>query len=402
MSQLTPDRKNPPTDPSWVAHILQGAALVVFLLSLCCAVLGPGSRLLDTPIPNSAAWVEIGIYLVSGLIGGGALLGVSWLYKLLHEIQRLSDRTEYLCRKPIESSPTPRGDDQPTKFVQTATGQIVSAVSNTPPTSLNGSVGEMVRLLEDIRDNSLLTDEERREKRLVVSEDEIRQTQLLVRSLINRKDFAVARQAAERIQRKYPHDDRAATLAQQVEDAREQQEADDVNSAIRQAEDLISISAWPQARELAQQLQERHPDSAEARQLLLRIERECQAAVEEQRRRMHAEIQRCVTRRRWEDALNAARLFIEKFPGCEEASAMRLELPTLETNAEIEKRQKWETQIMDYVKHGRYIEAVELAKKMIEKYPNSPQAEALRSQLPRLEELANNPNAAPARQRVNE
>ncbi len=65
-------------------------------------------------------------------------------------------------------------------------------------------------------------------------------------------------------------------------------------------------------------------------------------------------------------------------------------------------RQKLEARIMDFAKHGRYLEAVELAKKVIEKYPTSPQAEALRSQLPRLEELANDPNAPPARLRLDD
>jgi hypothetical protein len=74
-----------------------------------------------------------------------------------------------------------------------------------------------------------------------------------------------------------------------------------------------------------------------------------------------------------------------------------MQLPTLKTNAEIEVRQRLEGQIMEYARQGRYIEAVDLAKKVIRDFPQSPQAQVLREQLGRLEELAENPDAPPAR-----
>ena len=86
--------------------------------------------------------------------------------------------------------------------------------------------------------------------------------------------------------------------------------------------------------------------------------------------------------------------------GSDDAEALRMQVPTLEANAEIETRQQLEAQIMALVKHGRYIEATALAKRVIEQYPDSPQAEALRRQIDRLEELATNPDAPPARVRI--
>jgi hypothetical protein len=124
--------------------------------------------------------------------------------------------------------------------------------------------------------------------------------------------------------------------------------------------------------------------------------------MEEQRRRMYAEVQRFVTRKRWEEALAAARTFVERFEGSDDAEAVRMQIPTLEMNAEIEVRQQLEAQIMDLARHGRYIEAASLARRVIAQYPESPQAEALRSQISRLEELATNPNAPPARVRIDE
>lgn len=76
------------------------------------------------------------------------------------------------------------------------------------------------------------------------------------------------------------------------------------------------------------------------------------------------------------------------------------ELPTLNANAEIGVRQEMESEIMELATHGRYMEAVDLAKSVIAQFPESPQAAVLRAQLGRLEELANDPSAPPARVRI--
>jgi tetratricopeptide (TPR) repeat protein len=286
-------------------------------------------------------------------------------------------------RAPLRDPATPGGDPDETLF-------------STPLTPWR----DIVTLLEDIRDNSLLNGDERQEKKLRFADEEIQNMAARIRALTAEGDYAQARELASATQRRFPNERRVFELIAQVEENRERHESDDVRSCTRQVEDLISVSAWGRARELAEQLRQRHPDSVEARQLLLRLEREHRLFDEEQRRRMNAEVQRFVTRRRWEEALAAARVFVERFPGCEESEALRMEIPTLKTNAEIEARQFLEAKIMDCARHGRYIEAVDLARKVIARFPESPQAEALRGQLERLEELAENPDAPPARIRI--
>lgn len=259
---------------------------------------------------------------------------------------------------------------------------------------------ELVGLLQQMRDNSLLSDEERTLKRQHAEDSEYAQAMEVIEALKGEGDFVRARQVVETFRSKYPASQRAQQLYQEHERNRERYESQDVHTITRQVEDLMSISAWPRARQVVQHLVERHPDSAESRQLLLRVEKEYTVFQAEQRRRMYAEVQRFVTQKRWEQAMVAAKTFVERFPGCSESEALLMQIPTLQNNAEIELRQEFEAKIMDFVRHGRYIEAVELARRLIEKYPGSPQAEALRNQLPRLEELANNPDARPARVRV--
>lgn len=398
MDQLPPNNAPLPSETAAAAATLRATALVVSVLIAGTALTRLFLGIVESSTISLRDFAELAIGLALAALAGGLLLGLSAILRALAETRsgiRANPGSPSSAVPPLQQHEL----DPPTRFLDLTTAQALPANQNQPN---HHDLSEILRVLEDIRDNSLLSDDERCEKRRRVADDELQEAQAVIRLLIGRGEFAQARQVAEKRQQKYPADERAAALVRQVEDARERGEVADVNGTIKQVDDLISISAWPRARELAQQLQQRHPDSVAARQLLIRIEREHQTAQDEQRRRMYAEIQRGVTRRRWEEALVAARTFIERFPGCEESAALCMKLPTLETNAEIEVRQQLEARIMDFAKHGRYLEAVELARKVIEKYPTSPQAEALRVQLPRLEELANNPEALPARLRLDD
>lgn len=399
MDYQLPENRPEQKRRSSTARALRVLAMVVLLLFVLVGAVQVFGGTDDSSSFGAAQIGEFGVYLAAGLACGGLLIGVATMLRHLRELHASLIRMEQFQYEHRDSSARAADGDNPVQVVSSAERDLDTIDS---PAPMDGSWQAVIRLLEDIRDNSLLSEAQRQEKRLRVTDEDIHEAHVLLQSLTGRGDFVQAREIAERTRRKYPDDERATVLPEQVEEARQWRESDDVSAAGKQVNDLINISAWPRAREVAQQLQKRHPDSVEAQQLLLRIEREYKTLQDEQRRRMYAEVQRYVTGRRWEEALAAAETFIKRFPGCEEAEALRLQIPPLKANAEIEVRQKLEAEIMDFVKHGRYIEAVELAKKVIEMYPNSPQAEALRTRLGRLKELANDPKAPPARIRVDD
>lgn len=344
---------------------------------------------------------HLGLFAAFGIALSGLLIGMSVMVRYSSGVQAALIRMEKYqyevgaaaAQKPAETLEAPVGDGTLSMF-DPATG-TTDAVQGPPP-----PWQDILSLLQQMRDNALLTDDERKQKRQHAEEAEYAQAKELVASMTAEGDFVRARQIIETFRARYPSSQRGRQLSEEQESHRERFESQDVRTITRQVEDLMSISAWPRARQLVQQLVERHPDSGEARQLLMRVEKEHATFQEEQRRRMHAEVQRFVSQKRWEEANVAAKTFVERFPGCSESEALLMQIPTLQNNAEIEVRQDLETKIMDYARHGRYIEAVDLARRLIERYPGSPQAEALRNQLPRLEELANNPDARPARVRV--
>ena len=70
------------------------------------------------------------------------------------------------------------------------------------------------------------------------------------------------------------------------------------------------------------------------------------------------------------------------------AAAVRQQMATLKANAEIETRQELENEIKELIRTKKFADALDLAQQVIANYPDSPQAEALRSQLPRLQQRA--------------
>ncbi|MCB9855399.1 MAG: tetratricopeptide repeat protein [Phycisphaerales bacterium] len=388
----------PPPDPQKAATVfwlrtMGTVVLILVVLTGAIQMMGRTALANNETLRVIAQFADYLTFVIVGIVCSGLLVGLSALLRVLRDLHASFSRIE---RYQYEQTEAYYASKDPTKLVGAATPSVsepvdgVSAQEQVPWRELLG-------VLEDIRDTSLLTSDQRMEKRQRVAEAEFEAVTGKIRDRTAQGEFATARELAEQIARKYPDDARSKSLLSQVEMTREQHESEDVASCKQQISDLISISAWGRAREMAEQLRQRHPDSAEARQLLLRIERDHRQFQDEQRRRMYAEVQRFVTRRRWEEALTAAHTFQQRFPNCEESDALQMQLPTLEMNAEIEVRQRLEGQIMEYARQGRYIEAVDLAKKVIRDFPQSPQAQVLREQIGRLEELADNPDAPPAK-----
>jgi tetratricopeptide (TPR) repeat protein len=372
---------------------LRALAVVIFFLFAALGVVRLLSRSGGIAPWGAQEAGELGLYLLAGAVCSGLFVGLSAVLRALRGLHASMVRVEQLQADLRDAIQTTRTNHS---------SGLVPAVANhneTKGTPANPAAPwqRILVLLQDIRAGMLLTPRQRREEWLRLIEQEISTARALVQSLTAKGDFAQAAEVAASAQRKYPNETWTEELAVEVERAREQHETEDVNSYTKQVDDLISISAWERARQLVQQLIDRHPDAAEARQLMLRVEKQHRAFQVDQMRRMNAEIQRYANERKWEEALTAARTFLVRFPHSEDAETLRMQVPTLEANAQIEVRQRLEAEIMECAKQGRYIEAAQLARKIIEQYPDSPQAEVLRSQLTRLEELAHNPDAAPTR-----
>ena len=103
---------------------------------------------------------------------------------------------------------------------------------------------------------------------------------------------------------------------------------------------------------------------------------------------MYKKVELEAANRRWRSAAVAAQELLAAHPRSPQAEAVRAKLPTLRDNALLEEVREIRNQIRDLISRRRYPEALEVARDLVHRFPQTAVAEELRSQMARLEELA--------------
>jgi outer membrane protein assembly factor BamD (BamD/ComL family) len=148
------------------------------------------------------------------------------------------------------------------------------------------------------------------------------------------------------------------------------------------------LAAWDRAAEVVRDLQRRHPNSERVGELARRVTMGQDKAIAEERARLMSRAQAATDQHNWTEALRWVQEVIQKYPNSAETHDLRLQLPTLRANSEIQVRQQLEAEIRDLIRDQRYADALRRARQVIADYPDSPQAQVLREQLPKLEQRA--------------
>lgn len=252
------------------------------------------------------------------------------------------------------------------------------------------SLTELAVLLRELRDISLLNPEERAVRQRELAEEAVRELEKSVPELLRNHNWVEARRRVQLARERYPSQAVWDKLESRIEEVRIGVENQDIEAAKRQVNDLKALGAWERAFDVVHDLLQRHPDSDAARELAQFVQNERGKADAAQRAQLMAQVQEAVKRRDWNTALSAANALMRQYPESNEARALRLDLPTLAANAEIQTRKRMEQEITRLSHAKRYQEAIQLARSLIERYPKSPQAAVLRETLPDLEERARN------------
>ncbi|MFQ5806505.1 MAG: hypothetical protein ACE5I3_08650 [Phycisphaerae bacterium] len=245
---------------------------------------------------------------------------------------------------------------------------------------------EIVVLMREVRDISLLNEEQRSLRLQAQGNAALKLLQREVPVLLREHNWIEARNRVEEARERFPTFSEWDALEKQIEQMRAQVEAHDLEAAERQIDDLTSLGAWDRVAEVVHELLERHPDSVKANEMAQQLRAQRNQAEAEQRARLMAQAQEASNNREWKAALAAATSLIQRFPKSPEAQALRLQLPTLRENTEIQIRQRMEAEIRAMIKEHRFDEALRITHELLQQYPESPQAAVLREQLPRLEE----------------
>lgn len=264
--------------------------------------------------------------------------------------------------------------------------QRAVAPSSAPTASLDGA--ETRRLLADIREILLLPESQRQTRFEAMVSREVRRRLELADRYIDSRDFHRAREELAQVVERFGRNDDHAHTESRLAATMKAALTEDVETTTRKVADFMGMTHWEKAEQYAIELIQKYPDAAEPKRLLDRVREERTLFDQKHRQRMHEEIQKSVTQRRWREAAVAAAQFIQTFPKGPDTDALRQQIDTLNANAEIEIRQQLERHIKEYIARKNYWDALGLARRIIAEYPFSPQASALRLQLPRLEELA--------------
>lgn len=378
-------RSREPAAPLWVTSLLQVLAVLVILMTAVTVFVQVASYAKQPDPIKPIQLVGLIAGFVAGLAGGALLLAIAttmkYWYASLRSVRRLEQLAESLTSE-MQATRLAVATNQPAP--PSTTANVSPARQPVDPQILQ----TVLALLGDIRDNTLLGDEQRRLKldRLITEQKQRQIAQ--ADAMINQGDFHRAQQILEELIRRFGPTPEFESLANRVRDARARLEMQHIEAAKKKLDDLLSVNAWDRADEVTADLLSRHPDSAEVREVADRVHTQKTRFQAEQKTRLLAEAQKHTTRREWQAALQTAQLLVRRYPDSPEAEAIKPQLPTLEANAEVAARQALETQIKQMIKEQRYADAVEIAGRVLRDYPASPQAQALRSQLPKLRELA--------------
>jgi hypothetical protein len=249
-------------------------------------------------------------------------------------------------------------------------------------------IAALQRLLEELRDLSLLPDEQRRIRWQQMQETRKTLAIQSAAAMIQDRQWIGAEQAITAIEQEWPEHAQVAALRKELDAARADSEAEAIQIGQSRIETEMSLSHWEEAHQLALKLAAEFPNSAAAINLLSRVEREKGIYTETTVQRLYEEIRHDVDRRIWRRAMGHAQMLLARFPQHPRSELMRKQIHTIQNNAEIEERQEQETRIGELIRARRFSEAVHLAEELLRSFPTSPQAEAIQKILPRIQELA--------------
>ena len=348
----------------------------VLILAAVSVVIG-----LAAALAVSASW----LWAVISIAGSCCIAGVLWALGWLCRRERQQERAEQTIISAIEHL---AGELQagPVRHIEQDTG--VRGVEEVSDTSHADRFEAILAQLRELNDNLMMTDAQRRKKAQDLAERNAQQLKRQVQESLLAGDLAGAEDILADLTRLEPDSPDVPALRERIEQARAETESSDTADAARQVENLMAASDFAGARAVAETLLGKHPDSTAASEMLVRVSREAEAFAVEQRDQMYRKIQKEASGRRWQSALEAARKFLDAWPDSTEADAIRTQLSTITDNARIEEVRILRDQIRDMITRRRFGEAVELARDVIKRFPETAAATELAEQMSRLEKRA--------------
>jgi outer membrane protein assembly factor BamD (BamD/ComL family) len=354
---------------------MKRVSIGIYILGGMCALTGLGVGIYTADAAADPAWNESG--------NGAILVGLGFLCAILGFTSAILAGTLAAWLEKMSAGGLPRsGGPLGDAAMSSASGSSESAEA------MEASLAALSRQVSEINELLLLSDQERAARRSRLEQEEVESLAGEVEAAVATQLFAEADTALEAFCQRQPHDDRIPVLRERIATGRASARTEAVREAMQEATNLISAERFDEAHQLAEQLQQDHPDVPEAETLLSRVQRESAGYATQQRQRLVELVQEHGQARQWALALKAAHRLIERYRTSPEADTVRTMMPTLVDNARIEEVRNQRDRFVEMMKRHRYDDAIAIARGIIEDYPETQAAEELRRELPRLLQLA--------------
>jgi len=357
----------------WLLIPLAGVAAVISTAGGLIRV----QSMLDESAPLLEALLGGGAYLTVGLALSALLLAVAWAIGQQHRAEAtrrrmLSALNGLVISKSDEASELP----------------VVPAESVTQTSDRDWRMDRLLEELAELNANVLLTDKQleiKRAHRQGLTADRLVAS---IERAIAEDRFPTAEELLEQMMARVPDDPRYQEQTSRLVEARAAAEDADIRQATGDAEDMMAVGRFKQAEEIAEALLTKHPDAGGANELLDRIRSQRQTVESEQKQDLYREVETQAEARNWRMAVEAAERLIRLHPKSAEADLVAAQMATLTDNARIEQARRLRDRVRDLLSRKRYAEALSAARELVASFPETQGAIDLRDQIPRLEELA--------------
>jgi len=350
--------------PQWTVAVLYILGIVLWIVCALTVVVCA----ITTPAETAAQFLVVrGVTLFVGLVTGAFAVGLALVVKYTFSAAVSAKLMERLLRDAIQK----RGDSGP-------------AAS----TMGGASHEEVVSLLSEIMENTLLDDSEKALKRDVAKKHRQQAMRREVEALIKVGKYRDARERLEEFRLRYPDNDAVPQMESQLSEALRQHEHSEIANVTEQVQRYMGLGLWERALELAQGLAEQFPENPEAAHLPESVQIEQAANSRQEQQRLFREVEHLVARKHWRQGLRAAETLMENHPESPETQSLKAQIEDLRRNAAIEERKEWETRIAEHVQTGRHREAYALAMDLVDKYPDSPQAKDIQRNMDQMKARA--------------
>ncbi len=374
-----------PRQPFHAAHTLRGLLVAAALLVLIGALVLAAMATSIQP-PSLGNGLLAFATLLMGIFLSGVLAAAAWIVGAVGEMQH-------------QTTGAGEGDDvRPAlERLEQSLRMLNSIQTKTDPRPIVESANAGINIIgaarhpgavEELRDLMLMSEEQRKQ----FADRHWAQRKRTHLDAIEREvlvgDWSAVFSRLDELSIVMPGDPQLQELQERVESEQTARLDEDVRSARGRLRPLMNSAMWAQAETLADSLQTRYPGKEEADRVVEDVRREREAWERENSDRLFRDIAAANGRRQWRGAILALEEFVRRYPLDPRAEALRLDLPTLQENAAAHDRKQAEEHFKDLLKHQRYDEAISVAREVLQKYPHSPTATELNKLLPRVQEMA--------------